>query len=195
MHLTSVIPADKEEDWDPQVCDKVRKHLNELNNKENDLIYEAIIVFSLRNTIVVDTMRLICLKNAIVHCYLKTYLQRHKFGIISKDSRDKVIEMAKAAGIKIKARPPAQSVAKLSSLPEKIKASPKANVSNATERRPSRVESDTPLITFDDTASESFSQDGGHDKFECPWKAQHKNIYISQFYSPTNFYVVQRSEK
>lgn len=98
LHLTSIIPADREDEWDPRVYDQIQKHLNGFFTNDNHLIYEANVLFSLRNTIVVDIMRLINYKRAIVHCSIKSYLMNKKYGIASSNSRKNVIEMAKAAG-------------------------------------------------------------------------------------------------
>lgn len=98
LHLTGVIPADKEDDWDPSITDQVKKELNKWINKESETIYEANVVFALRNTLVVDIMRLVNLSRGVVHCSLKSYLQNRSYGIISSESCKKVIEMAKNAG-------------------------------------------------------------------------------------------------
>lgn len=195
LHLTSVAPADKEDDWDPRVCDKVRTYLSGLNKKEDNLIYEANILFSLRNTIVVDIMRLIGLKRAIVHCWISTYLRNRKYGI--KSSNSKVIEMAKAVGVKIKEKLPKKSANKANSTSEvaSSKSSVKSEVKNQNGTTSDCYESNTDLISFNDMTSESTSQDECKEKWACPWKAQHKYIQISLFHSPKNFFVVEKSEK
>lgn len=95
LHLTGVIPADQEEEWDPRVCAAIGKHLLALN--EPDTIYEANIVFSLRNTIVVDIMRIVD-KQGIVRCSIKKYLNNKSYAILCNDSRKKVFEMVKTQG-------------------------------------------------------------------------------------------------
>lgn len=103
LHLTSVIPADNEDDWDPRICVQMQNYLNKLfNSNENgeNLLYEANILFSLRNTIVVDIMRIIDRSRGVVRSSLKAYLRNRNFGILSPKSREKVIEMAKNAGKK-----------------------------------------------------------------------------------------------
>ncbi|XP_055304540.1 putative ATP-dependent RNA helicase TDRD12 isoform X2 [Sitodiplosis mosellana] len=192
LHLTSIIPADKEDDWDPCLCEKVRQYLSELNANDNDSIYEATIVFTLRNTIIVDVMRLTGLKRGIIHCSIKSYLQRRKYAISSSASRDKVVEMAKAVGVKIIAESPPK--VNPTSEPS-AKANINSKVGNEKETTYSRNESSDALISFDDSGSESISQDESTDKWECPWKIQHKSVIISQFNSPNDFYVVLQSEK
>lgn len=98
LHLTGVIPADKEEDWDPFTTEQIRKDLNKWMDKETQTVYEANVLFALRNTLVVDIMRLVNLTRGVVHCSLKSYLQKRNYGIISPESTRKVIEMAKSAG-------------------------------------------------------------------------------------------------
>lgn len=98
LHLTGVIPADKEDDWDPRVHDQVTKELNKWTEKENNIIYEANVLFSLRNTIVVDIMRLVNLSRGVVHCSLKTFLSKKCHGLLDSNSRKNVIDMAKNEG-------------------------------------------------------------------------------------------------
>lgn len=93
-----MVPADKEDDWDPSICEKIKKELNKWTDKESETIYEANVVFELRNTLVVNIMRLINLSRGVVHCSLKSYLQNRNYGIISPESCKKVIELAKCAG-------------------------------------------------------------------------------------------------
>lgn len=96
--MTGVIPADKEDDWDPRVHDQVTKELNKWTEKENNIIYEANVLFSLRNTIVVDIMRLVNLSRGVVHCSLKTFLSKKCHGLLDSNSRKNVIDMAKNEG-------------------------------------------------------------------------------------------------
>lgn len=97
LHLVGVIPSDKEDDWDKRVCGKIKNYL--MNHfHEDNLVYEANVLFSLRNTFVVDIMRLINYKRGIVHCSIKRYLENEGFGKYSNSSRQKVLEMAKKHG-------------------------------------------------------------------------------------------------
>lgn len=98
LHLSGVIPADKEDDWDPSITDQIKKELRKWTDKETQTIYEANVVFALRNTLVVNIMRLINLSRGVVHCSLKSYLQNRNYGMISPESLKKVNEMAKNAG-------------------------------------------------------------------------------------------------
>lgn len=98
LHLVGVIPADEEDDWDPRICERIQKHLTDFFKSEEDLIYEGIILFSLRNTIVVNIMRLINHKHGVVHCPVKYFLQSRGFGNISRNCSKKVLEMAKKEG-------------------------------------------------------------------------------------------------
>lgn len=98
LHLVGVIPVDKEDNWDKRVCEKFQKHLMHFFNNEENLMYDANVLFSLRNAVVVDIMRLINIKHGIVHCSIKTYLKNEGFGILSNDNRQKVLEMAKING-------------------------------------------------------------------------------------------------
>lgn len=193
LHLTSIIPGDREDDWDPCLCDNIRKYLNELNANDDLSIYEANILFSVRNTIVVDVMRLIGLRRAIVHCAIKTYLQRRNIGISSGASRDKVVEMAKAIGVKVVTKSPPKI--NLTNEPAAAKTNNNSKGGNEKEATRLRDESNDALISFDDTLSEPASQDESTENWENPWKIQHKSVIISQFNSPNDFYVVQQSEK
>lgn len=98
LHLTGVIPADKEEDWDPSITEQIKKELIKWTDKETQTIFEANVLFALRNTLVVDIMRLVNLSRGVVHCSLKSYLQKRNYGIISPESSRKVIDMAKSSG-------------------------------------------------------------------------------------------------
>lgn len=98
LHLTGIVPADKEDDWDPTITEQIKKELNKWTFKEADAIYEANVVFALRNTLVVNTMRLYNTSTTVIHCSLKTFLQRRNYGIMSPESGEKVIAMAKSAG-------------------------------------------------------------------------------------------------
>lgn len=98
LHLTGVIPADKEDDWDPSISNQVKKELNKWTETQSHTIYEANVLFALRNTLVVNVMRLINLSRGVVHCSLKTYLKNRNYGEISPENSQKVIDMAKNAG-------------------------------------------------------------------------------------------------
>lgn len=98
LHLTGIVPADKEDDWDPSITQQITKELNKWTSKETDTIYEANVVFALRSTLVVNIMRLYNVSRKVTHCWLKAYLQKRNFGIASSEYCKKVIEMAKGAG-------------------------------------------------------------------------------------------------
>lgn len=98
LHLVSVTPADKEDDWDENICKEVTNYLNGLVKRENGSVYEANILFTIRNAIVVDIMRLICPKRGLVHCSLKKFLWNKSYGEFNNTNRQKVIEMANALG-------------------------------------------------------------------------------------------------
>lgn len=104
LHLTGIVPADREDDWDPTITEQLKKELAKWTFKEADTIYEANVLFALRNTLVVNVMRLYNMSTTVVHCSLKSYLQRRNFGIMSPEMCDKVIAMAKSAG-KLNASP------------------------------------------------------------------------------------------
>lgn len=96
LHLTGITPADMEEDWDPRVYAQIEKYLSNFFKNEKNLVYEGKVLFSVRNTIVVDIIRLINHERGIVHCSVKKFLLDKGFGIPT--STEKVIEMAKGAG-------------------------------------------------------------------------------------------------
>lgn len=99
LHLTGIVPADLEDDWDPRAVEFVTKELQKYTESENsDVIYEANVILSLRHTLVVDIMRLVNIKRGVVHCSLKTFLRNKSYGIISPDSPKKVLALAKKEG-------------------------------------------------------------------------------------------------
>ncbi|XP_031636550.1 putative ATP-dependent RNA helicase TDRD12 [Contarinia nasturtii] len=192
LHLTSIIPADKEDDWDPRVCENIRNHINKTIAEGSDLIFEGNVVFTLRNTIVVDIMRLIDLKDIIVKFYVKRYLMNVlKQGESSKASMKKVVEMVKAEGVKIKPKIRGNAVAETNAV-----VSPNVSAANINnESISSYVEPESPGCSFDDLASETTSQGDCDEKWVSPWKIQHKNVHISQFDFPSCFYVVHSSKE
>lgn len=97
LHLTGVIPADKEDDWDPSFTEQLKKELTKWTDNEAQMVYEANVVFVLRNTFVVNAMRLVNLTNCTVHS-IKKYLKNQNFGTYCLDSHQKVMQMAKNAG-------------------------------------------------------------------------------------------------
>lgn len=99
LHLTGVIPADREDDWDTVITEQLKKELDKWTDRDTQTIYEANVLFALRNTLVVNVMRLVNLTRGVVHCSLKTYLKNRNYGTISPQSCQRVIEMAKYAGI------------------------------------------------------------------------------------------------
>lgn len=98
LHLTGIVPADKEDDWDPIITQQITKELDKHTTKETNTIYEANVIFALRNTLVVDVMRLYNESRTVVHCWLKSYLKSRNYGVSSPESTKKVMEMAKNAG-------------------------------------------------------------------------------------------------
>lgn len=48
-------------------------------------------------------------------------------------------------------------------------------------------------VNLSDESSESNCENENNDNWACPWKAQHKNIQISVFHSPNDFYITQKS--
>lgn len=98
MHLTGIIPADYEEDWDEKITHRLKTLLNKLHTTESNVEYEARVLFTLRNTFVVDIFRVINSKDCYVHVPVKEYLIDHKYAIKSKDCLQRVIDMAKFNG-------------------------------------------------------------------------------------------------
>lgn len=98
LHLTGITPADGEDDWDERTIMLTREvQSNWMNSNRDNIIYEANILFSLRNTVVVDIMRLRDKKRMVVRP-LKTYFKDKSLCNLSNNNRTKVIEMAKNAG-------------------------------------------------------------------------------------------------
>lgn len=98
MHLTGIVPADHEDDWDEKITQKLQKLFTKLNTNESNVEYEAQVLFTLRNVFVVDMIRVINSKDCYVHVPVKEYLIEQKFAIESKDRREHVINMAKSNG-------------------------------------------------------------------------------------------------
>lgn len=222
LHLTGIVPADKEDDWDPTITQWLTKELNKWTSKEPDAIYEANVVFALRNTLVANIMRLYNLSTTVVHCSLKSYLQRKNFGIMSPESCDKVIAMAKSAGkVKCAMRPMLNlnlltnlfiewfkgvkvidaKKAKTKKSVESVAAgssttSPagsKSQALNETEPMASNANiRSTPSVSGD--SNESTFEEESNEKWANPWKVQHKGVEITTYYSPDNFYVAHKSE-
>lgn len=99
LHLTGIVPADLEDDWDPRAVEFITQELRKwTENERSDVIYEANVILSLRNTLVVDIMRLVNIKRGVVHCSLKTFLKNKSYGIFSPGSRKRVLALAKKDG-------------------------------------------------------------------------------------------------
>lgn len=101
LHLTGIIPADREEEWLQYACTNLQKLLDDFLGKEDDSIFEASVLFTLRNDVISDIMRLIQPDRNIVLCSMKKYLVKKKFGIIANANTEKLLKTAELRGKKI----------------------------------------------------------------------------------------------
>lgn len=196
--------ADKEDDWDPDVRRETEKHLNDFNKREDDLIYEANVLFTIRNTIVVDIMRLISVEYSVVRCSLKKFLSDKGYGTFNNDNRQKVIDMATALGkltlmIQLKSENfmktihhNTEKVEDFNNMSSKtgIKVAKKKTVETSTEVNSAADEEvQHSQDVTNDSISESYSEEDLNESWASPWKSQDKKIEINTFYGPNNFFV------
>lgn len=187
LHLTGIIPVDTEDDWDPSVCERVKNELHKKFNREKNVIYEANVLFTLRNTIVVDVMRMFGETRGVVHCALKSYLKTHRYGIYSDETCKKVLKMAKSKGIK---------TGGVSKIKPKIIDSSVSSLTNGMENLKVKddMSSEHSSKTNQDESSVSWEEET-KEKWACPWKAQHEPIEIACFDWPNDFYIYKKSER
>lgn len=196
--------ADKEDDWDPVVRQETEKYLNDFNKRENDLIYEANVLFTIRNTIVVDIMRLISLKYGVVRCSLKKFLSDRGYGTFNNDNRQQVIDMANALGkytlmIQLKSENfmktihyKTEQVENFNKMCSKtgIKVVKKKTVETSAEVN---AAADEDIQHSQDVTnvsnSESYPEEDLIESWASPWKLQLQKIEINTFYGPNNFFV------
>lgn len=57
-----------------------------------------------------------------------------------------------------------------------------------------RNANDQTLHSLSYDSNESTYEEETNERWASPWKAQHKNVEITTYYSPNNFYVAQKSE-
>lgn len=101
MHLTSIVPHDAADDWDSKATTRIKKHLEQIMEREDICEIEVNVIFSLRNTVVVDMVRAMNTEYQIVHCSIMKYLIDKKMGKSSKENRERVIALAKENGNQI----------------------------------------------------------------------------------------------
>lgn len=103
LHLIGLVPADSEDEWDSEITQKLKNHLNEIfadRNKHSQIHVEANIVFSLRKAIVVDCLRITQTieRDCVILSSVKKYMIEKKLGIGAKETRKDIIKMAETIG-------------------------------------------------------------------------------------------------
>lgn len=100
LHLIGLVPADSEDEWDSEITNKLKSHLNDITSERDNIHVEANIVFSLRKAIVVDCLRISqtigC--DCIILCSVKKHMLQKRWGIGAKETRKDIIKMAETIG-------------------------------------------------------------------------------------------------
>lgn len=100
MHLSGVLPVDGEQGWSPKICQVFKQHVKKLMKLDTEhLVFDARVVFSLRNDILVDIVRASNIEKCIVRLSFEKELIRKKWAIPSDDCLKKVKETVKLIGI------------------------------------------------------------------------------------------------
>lgn len=68
-----------------------------------------------------------------------------------------------------------------------------SNAQRQTANENEAITSDTSDHSLHDS-NESAHEEDSNEKWANPWKVQHKNVDITIYYGPNNFYVAQKSE-
>lgn len=99
LHLIGLVPADSEDEWDSEITQRLKSHLN-ITLGEDDTHVEANIVISLRKAIVVDLLRIVQTKgfDLPVLTSVKEYMFQLSLGIGAKEVRKDIIKMAETIG-------------------------------------------------------------------------------------------------
>lgn len=96
MHLSGILPSDMEPHWNSKSCQIFENKIEKLCKS---LEYDARVVCTLQNNFVVDKIRAVDTQNVIIHLSIEQYLVDKKLGIESKESFERVKEMAMSAGV------------------------------------------------------------------------------------------------
>lgn len=210
MHLTGIIPSNREHDWSSKSIRVFQNRIKKLENDFQNILYDARVIFSLRDAFVVDKVRAADTVNMIGHMRFEKELVDKRLGIRCQDVVAQVKRIAKEAGVDFekkiepmkdenieKCQSSIQSVT--SDKSENINASEKQKVypnvpavlSNSDE---ANVEKN--LIDFSicsnaerDPWDEVPTEEEFTEEWTQPPSIERGRIFITNFFSPDNFYV------
>lgn len=100
LNLIGLVPADAEDEWDSEITQKLRNHLEDIDLSRDDIHVEANIVFSLRKAVVVDCLRItqVIGCDCSILCSVKKHMIDRRLGIKAKGTRKDIIKMAGTIG-------------------------------------------------------------------------------------------------
>lgn len=199
MHLAGILPSDLEHNWSPKALQIFQKRINKLQQVMENVEFDARIVFSLRNNFVVDKIRAVDIRNAIIHLIFEQELVNNGLGVASNECFERVKDMAKLAGVDfrktVKKRidddacknPDSSKVAIHSTVPLEMQNNVSLTPDNETDN-----ETTKDLIEF---SMELACDDDFKEQWLTAPTIDKGQIIITAFYNPDNFYINYESDR
>lgn len=214
MHLIGIQPFNHEDDWSSRSIRVFQNRIKKLENDFQNILYDARVIFSLRDAFVVDKIRAADTINMISHLIFEKELVDKKLGIPCQDIITRVKRIAKEAGVNFerkiepivegKPTPKVEDIEKGQSSEESVSSDklqetiasekqgvPPDNLNNSSAE--SNVEKN--LIDFSicsnsaDTGPWDEEPTRKEEKWTGPPSIEHGRIFITNFCSPDNFYI------
>lgn len=204
MHLIGIQPSNSEQDWSSKSIRIFQKHIKKLENDFQNILYDARVIFSLRGAFVVDKIRAADTINLISHLRFEKELVDKKLGIPCQGVVAQVKRIAKEAGVNFekKIEPMVDSVTDTKPTEVKEVVKYESSKESATLNLPAKLNSsvkadvEKDLIEFpicSNAEMEPWDQLPTEEEFTEKWtkppSIKRGRIFITNFYSPDNFYI------
>lgn len=216
MHLTGCLPSNCEQDWSSKSIRVFQNRIKKMENDFQNIQYDARVIFSLRDAFVVDKIRAADTINMIGHLRFENELIDKKLGIPCQDVIAQVKRIAKEAGVNFKKKTKSIENNEITKVKDFMKCESskesvtfdKSENTIASEKQtlysnvPSKLNSSAKadikkdLIDFSigsSTEKEPWIEEPTAEEFTEKWTTpptiQRGRIFITNFYSPDNFYI------
>lgn len=216
MHLTGIQPSNCEHDWSSKSIRVFQNRIKKLEKEFQNILYDARVIFSLRNAFVVDKIRATDTINIIGHLRLEKELVDMKLGISCLEVVAQIKRIAAEAGVSfekkvelIEDNPTKVEVFQTCKSSKESVTSDRSDNSIASEKQ--KLHSNMPAKLNKSSANANVEKDlidfsiGSHwetepwdeeptekefrEKWTSPPSIKRGRIFISNFYSPDNFYI------
>lgn len=209
MHLTGIQPSNCEHDWSSKSIRVFQNRIKKLEKDFQNILYDARVIYSLRNAFVVDKIRATDIINKIGHLRFEKELVDKKLGISCHDVVAQVKRLAAEAGVSFEKKFEPIEVIPKCKLSQESVTSDKSDNTIASENQ--KIHSNVPaklnsssvkanvekdLIDFSigsNAETEPWDEETTEEEFTEKWtnppSIKHGRIFISNFDSPDNFYI------